>query len=1088
MVSILLRVWKCKTLLVMRLTLLICLFFAFQSIAIEALSQNQRLSINQKNIKIEEIIQLIENKTDYYFMYSAKTIDVERSVNIEAREKLVPEILDYIFNGTNVSYKINGRLIALSKSGEESTTGQQAHTVSGKVTDSFNAPLPGVSVVIKGTTVGVITDKDGKYTLAKVPENATLQFSFVGMKSQEIPIGNKISINVVLSEETIGLDEVVAVGYGTQRKGEVASAITSIKSEDFIKVPTPDAAQMIRGQVAGLAVIKPDANPLSTSQLSLRGTTTLRASAAPLILIDGIPGSLNSISPDEIAAIDVLKDGSAAAIYGTRGTNGVILITTKNVKGEMPTTIEVNTYLSTQKITRKLPMMSADQYREKVALGLNGAVDYGNSTNWLDEITQTPISQVYNVSIRGGNKSTNYTASFEYRDLNGIIKRSNNKIIYPRFEIMHRMLNDKLKIRGGLSGYLQQYFSGSDGGGYNSSVYMGALQFNPTDSPKDKNGDWTLRLINDYSNPLTLLWEANGENKATNMRMFTDVTLTPLNGLEIKYSASGVTNNQVRGYYETKKHESTTRYGQNGYASRGTNYTLDLLNELTVHYTKTLFNNHTFTVLGGYSWMQNGYQDYYMQNWNFPADDYTYNSMQSGQALRDGRANMNSYKSENKLVGYFGRLNYSYKEKYILAVNLRYEGSSKFGANHKWGTFPAASLAWNIKGENFLKGVSVLSSLKIRAGFGITGTEPSSPYMSLNTLSFSDYSYYGNAWIKSIRPNSNPNPDLRWEKKEETNIGLDFGFFENRLTGSIDVYKRDTKDLLWDYTVPSPPYIFSNITANAGSIRNQGVEVSVQAIPVSTGNFKWVTNANYSTNKNKLLTFSNDQFISSDYSDQGYTGSPIQQSTHRIKEGWPIGNFFGYKTIDVDDDGRWIIEGADGKPKPISLSVPSDKKIIGNGLPKHYVNWTNSVTYKNFDLAVTMRGAFGFQIWNSAAAFHASPAMLNAGWNTMEKAFDPVFGKRPLSQNQELAYVSYYIEDGDYWKVDDLTLGYTKKFVNVPWMKSVRIYGSISNLAVITKYSGIDPEVDISGLAPGIDNRYRYPAARTFTIGATFNF
>ena len=439
------------------------------------------------------------------------------------------------------------------------------------------------------------------------------------------------------------------------------------------------------------------------------------------------------------------------------------------------------------------------------------------------------------------------------------------------------------------------------------------------------------------------------------------------------------------------------------------------------------------------------------------------------------------------MISYFGRVNYSFDGRYLASVSVRHEGSSKFGANHKWGTFPAFSLAWNIKEEAFMQDIQPLSTLKIRGGFGITGTEPGRSYMSLNTLNFGTYAYCDGKWIQSIRPSSNPNPDLRWEKKEEINIGLDFGFFDEQITGSIDFYNRDTKDLLWNYDVPSPPYLYANMDGNGGSIRNRGFELSIQATPVRTKDFQWTTNANYSTNKNKLLSLSNDMFISTSYADAGQAGNPIMHSTHRLEEGKPIGNFYGYKTIDIDDDGHWVIEGEDGNPKPIALAVASDKQVIGNGLPKHYVNWNNAFTYKNWDLAITMRGAFGFQIINSPEMFFGLPVVLQSGWNVMEKAFDNVYGKRPLATDQSLDYVSYYIENGNYWKIDNLTFGYTF-YPKTEWMENLRIYGSISNLAVITGYNGIDPEVNISGLAPGQDDRARYPAARTFTLGVSLKF
>ena len=663
-------------------------------------------------------------------------------------------------------------------------------------------------------------------------------------------------------------------------------------------------------------------------------------------------------------------------------------------------------------------------------------------------------------------------------------------MIYPRIDITHRMFDNKLKINANVSGYEQTFRTGGDGNSFNKAVYRNALNFSPADPIRDANGNWfETPSKTDYANPLALLYEADGKNQATNLRMSASVIFTPIEGLDIKYLASKNIFNKVQGYYETKKHLTTVKDNKNGFASRGTERSADELYELTAQFNKTLFNDHTFTILGGYSWQKNNYQFYWMQNWDFPSDDYTYNSMQSGQALKDGRANEHSEQAESKLIGYFGRLNYSYKGKYMLSASVRYEGSTKFGANHKWGTFPAVSGAWNIAGEEFMGDQEFLSALKVRAGFGVTGTAPEKPYKSLNTLSFGDYIYYNGEWIKSIKPNENPNPDLRWEKKKETNFGLDFGLFNDRLTGSVDYYIRKTDDLLWEYTVPSPPYLYSKMElANAGSMENKGFEINLRAIPFETKDFQWITDLNFSTNKNKLLSLSNDKFISSGYSDQGGTGEPMQQNTHRIEEGQPFGNFYGYKSIDIDEEGHWIIEGADGKPKPVSEQQPTDKKILGNGIPKHYLNWNNSVHYKNIDLGITMRGAFGFQILNMPELQYASPVMLSRG-NVMQKAFENVYGKRPLADDQELQYVSYYIEDGDYWKIDNVTLGYTFNFNN-KWIKSFRIYGSVNNLAVITGYGGIDPEVSIVDpeLGPGRDDKNRYPMARTYTLGVSFKF
>ena len=957
----------------------------------------------------------------------------------------------------------------------------QAATLKGQVITESGEPVIGASVMLKGTSNGTITDLDGNFTL-KGMSKGTLVISFIGYITQEIPLNGKTSLKVILKEDTKTLDEVVVIGYGTQRKEELTSSVMSVKAENFVQVTTPDAAGLIKGKVAGLSVINPDANPLSTSEIVLRGSTTLKSGTSPLILIDGVPGELNSVSPNDIEQIDVLKDGSAAAIYGTRGTNGVILITTKTSKGEMKPTIEVNSYISFQKIAKRLPMMSTEQYLEKVKEGYTGATDYGSKTNWLDEIMQTPFNQTYSINLRGGSKNTNYIASFDYTSNEGLVKRSKVETMFPRLNVTHRMFDDKLKIDAGLSGYQQSYSIP-----YNTNVYQSALIYNPTQPIKDENGKWTEVARDLYYNPLALLNETQGKNDATNLRMHTTITVTPLEGLDIKWLLSREVYNKFSGYYETKNHRSTTIQNKNGYASRETHKNQADMTELTIQYNKVFKGGHSLNALAGYSWNKNNNQEAFMDNYNFPTDDYSYNNMAAGTALKEGKATEKSYQEEYKLVGYFGRINYNYQGRYYLSASIRHEGSSKFGADHKWGTFPAVSIGWNLKEESFLKNVRFLSFLKLRAGYGITGTIPGSPYLSLNTLDLGGYGYYGGQWTTLLRASSNPNSDLRWEKKKETNIGLDFAFFNDRISGSIDWYNRDTDDLIWDYTVSVPPYVKNTITANAGSIRNRGLEVSLNFIPVKTKSFTWNTGINFSTNSNELVSLSNGKYSSSGYTDLGDTYAPIQQKTHRVQEGMAIGNFWGYKSIDIDENGHWIIEGADGKPKPIAEQQADDKQVLGNGLPKWYLNWNNSLRYKQFDLSITMRGAFGFQILNMPEMNYAAPVSLGLG-NVMEKAFDNVYGKRPLAADQELQHVSYYVQDGDYWKIDNLTIGYTPVIKENKWIKGVRIYGSISNLATITKYSGIDPEVNVTGLTPGVDNMYRYPSARTFSIGVNLNF
>ena len=962
--------------------------------------------------------------------------------------------------------------------------------VSGLVTDEAGLPVPGASVVSQANrTIGTVTDVDGTFSMMVPADTKVLEVASLGYETVELVLTNASVYNVVLEEDSQMLQETVVVGYGTMKKTEVASAISSVKSEDFIKTPSSNAAELIKGKVPGLVVNTPDGNPVSSTQISLRGATTLKASTSPLVLIDGIPGKLDQVSPDDIESIDVLKDGSAAAIYGTRGTNGVIVITTKTAQGEMKPTVDFNAYVTTQQITRALPYMTADEYRT-LAKGHVGYRDEGGNTNWLDEITRTPLSQTYNISLRGGTKQTNYVASFEYRDREGIIKRSDNQMMFPRIEITHRMFNDMLKINASVNGFRMKYHNGTDGGSFNTSVYSN-INYNPTTPVYQPDGSYSENTgITDYYNPVSVLNETEGDTEATMLRMQGNITFTPIRGLDFKALFSDNIYNQIQGHYQTKDHSYNKRTPKNGFASRGTQRSEQKMMEITAQWKSSFLEDHNYTILAGYSYLNNNYQNYWMQNSNFAVDDYLYNNMGSGTQInagyKSGYMNMSSTKEEDSLIGFFGRLNYNYAGRYMFSASFRREGSTKFGENNKWGNFWSASAAWNMKQESFLKDVDAVSTLKIRAGYGETGTEPSSRYMSLNTLSFGTNGYYNGGFIQTLMPNKNANPNLRWERKHEWNVGLDFGFLGERISGTIDWYRRKTIDLLWDYTVATPPYIYSSMTANAGSILNSGIEVGISADVIANKDFGWTTSVNYSHNVNELLSLSNDNFLASDYSDQGATGEPMQQSTHRLKVGQPLGNFWGFKSVDIDETGHWIIEGEDGKPKPISEQQPTDKQILGNGIPAHYLNWNNNFRWKGFDLAISMRGAFGFEILNLTAMKWAAPTMLTRG-NVLKSAFDKVYGKAVLADDQPCQYVSYYVEDGDYWKIDNITFGYTFKF-NSKHINNLRIFTTLRNVATITGYSGIDPELSVTGLAPGIDDYYRYPATRSYTFGVSLKF
>lgn len=958
------------------------------------------------------------------------------------------------------------------------------HQITGTVTDAESGEaLPGVSIIIQGTDSGVASGIDGAYELNAPSGDVTLVFTYIGYERQEIPVNGRNQIDVEMQSSAIMGDDVVVVGYGTQRKEDITSAVSRVTSEDFIQSSARDAGSLIQAKIPGLAVTTPSGDPTASTLIQLRGTTTLASSSEPLVLIDGIPGELNTVPPEQIESIDVLKDGSAAAIYGSRGSNGVVLITTKSRQGNLPNRIQYDGYVNTQTVHKAPDMLDAEGVREWQD-EYPQLTDLGYDTNWLDVITRTPVSQNHNITFSGGSAQTNYTASLNYRDDQGLFIRSDNEQITGRFNLRHSMFDDQIVADLNAISRSQNYFTGADGGSFNTFAYRNSLTRNPTDRARDDEGNYVYRSGFEYENPLVLINEVNGENVERELRLNGTLTFNPMEQLSLRLLGSYNQWNETRGYAQTFRHVSAVEGGTEGYASRGSGTNEDKLLEFTGTYTDS-FEAHDYTLLGGYSFQEVIEDDFFMQNYNFPTDAYGFNRMQSGNALPDGEATMNSYKESFKIIGFFSRLNYSYDNKYILMGSVRYEGNSKFGADNKWGVFPAVSAGWRISEESFMDNIDVISNLKIRAGFGVTGIAPENPYQSLPSLNYGARIFNNGQWVQGISPARNANPDLRWERKEEINMGLDFSLFDDRLSGSLDVYRRDTKDMLWDYDVPVPPNTFGSITANVGQMRNEGIELGLDYSVAQQQDFVWNTGITASTNRNELVTLSNELYeTSNNYFDTGYTGAPVQLSTHRVRIGGPIGNFYGFESVDIDESGEWIVLSEDGSEIPIDEASLDDRRVLGNGIPDYYLGWNHNLRYKNIDMSVTMRGAFGHQILNFQRMFYENPNVTPE--NVLKSAFDDIYGKRRLTS--DLNYVSYYVEDGDYWKLDNVTLGYTFDVSTLAFVENARVYVSGRNLVTITGYDGMDPEVDLSGLDPGNDSRDKYPTTRTFTLGVNLTF
>ena len=959
----------------------------------------------------------------------------------------------------------------------------QQVSLQGKVTDSDNLPVPGASVKIKGTTKGTSTATDGTFKIF-YQGKVTLVVTAVGMSPAELPLSGQSTVSVKLSYSAQGLNEVVVVGYGTQRRGEVTSAISSVKSESFTKGAVRDAGQLIQGKVAGLRITTPNGDPSASTQINLRGLNSINGTSEPLVLIDGIPGSMNTVAPEDIEAVDVLKDGSAASIYGTRATGGVILITTRQNRTGDRNTIEYSAYANTQRIMKKPEMLTAEDYRRLISEGVQYQ-DYGGNTNWVDEILQNPFSQNHNLTFFGGNSKTNFTGSVNYRDWEGIFLKSGQERITVRAGLNHSMFDDKLKT----SLQIINRTTSSQQGGADGYAYRQAIIRNPTDNIYTEDGKWQERSIYFYDNPLSRINEATNDVSFREMRMNGTLDFRPIKDLSVKLLLSRVQNNYLQGYSTTFNHVNTTKNGLNGTAGRSTYSNKENLMELTTNYTKS-FGGHNFTVLGGYSWQDAVYEDFDVYNFDFPTDAYTWNNLETGTALKRGLATMGSSKNKWQLAGFFGRFTYNWKEKYLFMASIRREGSSKFGVDQKWGTFPGVSAGWRISKESFMENIPAISDLKIRAGYGETGTIASNPYQSQISYSFdfSNGAYFGDKWVQGFVPQRNFNPGLRWERKKEYNAGLDFGLIKNRITGSLDLYTREVDDLLYNFRVPVPPYIFEQMYLNAGAMKNSGLEALVNVRVLDGKKFSWNTNLTYSTNRNKLLNLSNDQFdVTAEFFDAGYTGEPIQQATHRVKVGGPIGQFYVKKSVGVDENGKWLVESKDGKVIPIAESSDDDRQYYGNGIPKHLAGWNNSFKLNNFDLEINLRGAFGHNVLNMQRMYYENP--INKGYNALKTAYDPVYGRQ---LNTDLVYVSHYIEKADYVKIDNVTLGYTLPANLIKGIKNLRVYVSGLNLYTITKYKGIDPEaVSYTGdftFAPGIENRDAYPTTRTFTAGLNVTF
>ncbi|MCD7941186.1 MAG: TonB-dependent receptor [Bacteroides intestinalis] len=985
---------------------------------------------------------------------------------------------------------------------------QQTITITGVVKDKEGEPVIGANVLEKGTSNGVITNIDGEYTLKVKGPKSVLVISYIGYETQEFSVGANRKINATLQEDSKMIDEVVVISYGMQRKGDVTSAITSVKAEDFTIGKIGDAAELVKGKIAGLSIVKSSGDPTETSSIMLRGLTTVKGSVTPLVLVDGVEGSLTTVAPENIASIDVLKDASAAAIYGTRGANGVILITTKSGKRDSHASANYSGYVSFSNWTKKSDFMDTHD----VLYGMTSFNYEGYDTDWLAAITRKAgYRQNHSLTLDGGSKNSTYSANVTYSDEQGIMRKSDNRNLKMQLDFTQYALNDWLKFNVNALVTRQTYTLNN-----NNYAYRQAIIRNPSSPIYNEDGSYNENLnLLYYYNPRGIQDEYIGDGRNRFYRLSGNITFEPIKGWQTNLMVSMKENVYTGESYTTSKHYSlVTQNDYNGSASKSESASRNDNIELTSKYDFNI-DKHRVSALVGYSYLYNVYDGFGASNGNFPTEAYLYNNLGIGTLLteEDRHAGMSSSKSDDKLIGFFGRVSYGYDNRYNALISVRREGSTRFGSNHRWGTFPSVSLGWTISNEEFMKDQTWLNNLKLRVGYGVTGVIPTTNYLSQYTYSYDSYGDIMNKegdWIQTLKVAQNPNKDLKWETTKEYNFGLDWSLLNERLSGSVDYYVKTTSDLLYDYSVPVPPNLYSYTTANVGKMRNNGIEIMINAIPVRTRDFEWNTTLTLSHNKNKLLSLSNDLYETETFHEVGGLGEPITVATHCMEVGKSLGDFWGLKSVGVSKDGVVLVEVSDGKGGwtvkefNTNLNVKENRQRLGSGLPKVYAGWANNFRYKSFDLSLQFTGQFGYKILNAQRCYYENNSV---AYNRLKSAanyysaintdgtpyIDEATGKQKmvrLSNSMGQGFWSDHLEKGDFVKLTNITLGYElplagkiKKFINY-----ARLYLSAENVFCITGYSGIDPEVSNNFMSPGIDYQDKYPTTRSFTVGMNLTF
>jgi iron complex outermembrane receptor protein len=1054
--------------------LLLTLFFS-----LNFFGNPQEISLELTNPTLKQVINIIESQSEYKFAYGSNvTLSSKFSGKYIYQNQSLEKILKGLSDRTPYSFAILGNNIAITPDtkGEEDPMPQasvQQATVRGTVTDQNGNPLPSVTILEKGTNNGVLTDFDGNFSIEVASNESVLVLTYVGMRTVEQVVDTNTTIDIQMAEDAQSLDEVMVVGYGTQRKKTITSAITNIDAEEFNKGNINNVAQLLQGKVAGLSISRAGGNPNGDFNIRLRGLSTLGSGTQPLVVVDGQVGAdLNSIDPNDIKSIDVLKDASSAAIYGTRGSAGVIIVTTKKGRPGI-STMNYNGSVSIENGVRFTEHMSADEYRNLIG-NLGTGTDFGGNTDWYDEITRTAISHQQNLSFSGGNDNTTYNASLNYRNNKGIAITTGFEQLNGRFHLTHRALENKLVFNVQLISTTRESDLGYE------SAFQYATIYNPTSPVYALNPEQDLAggggyfevSAQDYSNPVAVLKQNTNNLKLKRLNFTGSVEYEIIDGLKIltRYarqstSTFGTTFSPKTAWY--------SGFSRNGYSTKSDDEGITQLYENVLSYDGNI-SDLDISAVAGYSYQDFIYNGFNADGGNF-VTDLSAEDFSTAQDFQNGLGTIGSYKNGSRLVAFFGRVGLNYNDYAFFSASLRREGSTQFGPENKWGYFPAVS-----SGLDFSKifNIPSFNLLKVRGSFGITGALP--PSSGLSQLTYNGRGNYliNGTWTTTYGPNQNGNPELKWERKSEYDFGVDFAAFESRLNGTIDYYTRKTSDLIFNVTVPSPPALFNRAWRNVGDLKSSGIELALSYKVLEGNDFNWTTSGNFSHNKTELSRL--DPSAGS-YIGESNLGSPGQNATllTRTYAGGEVGTFFQSVYRGVDENGKFLFD--DGEGNAVLATETNYKTAIGNGLPKFELGWTNTFFYKRFDLNIFLRGSFGHDLINTQRAFFENPSVASVYNVVNTKYYNP-------NLNDAQLFSSYYVENGDFVKLDNATLGYN--FIisgENNSIKSLRAFISGNNLFTITGYTGADPEVRYSDngniLAPGIDRRSSWVLTRSFTLG-----